>query len=185
MAQRFDRILVVDAAITCWDSSPPVGEVPEVIAIEVCALDLESLEPQATDHFLVRPKSSTVSESCTERTALTADEVAGGLRFRDACARLVRRYHSRDRIWASYGDHHRLQFEHQCQKTKVPYPFGPTHMNVQSLLALMQGLKEEITVSQSFELLGLPAPGEVAREGREAHQIATVLAQILTARRSL
>ena len=57
-------------------------------------------------------------------------------------------------------------------------------MNVQSLLALMLSLKEEITVSQAYELMELPPRAPVAGEGREAHQIATVLAQILAVRRS-
>ena len=186
MAKKFDKILVVDIECTCWEEGqgPPPGEEKEIIEIGICTLNVESLQRLDRESILVRPEFSTVSEFCTELTSLTQDKVEEGLTFKQACARLKRRYHSRERIWASYGDYERRKFEQQCQSRKIDYPFGPTHMNVRNLFALMHGLPYELEIPGALEMLDIPPEGTLNRGVDDAWNCAAVLCSILAVKRS-
>ena len=49
---------------------------------------------------------------------------------------IEKEYHSKDRLWASWGDYDRWQFERACKEAGVPYPFGTSRLNVKSLFSL-------------------------------------------------
>ncbi len=186
MARKFDKILVVDIERTCWEEEQgaPPGETSEIIEIGICTLNVESLQRVDRESILVRPECSTVSEFCTQLTSLTQDQVKEGLTFKQACARLKRRYHSLNRIWASYGDYERRKFEHQCQTRKTDYPFGPTHMNVRNLFALMHGLPHELEIPSALELLDIAPEGTLHRGVDDAWNCAAILGSILAVKRS-
>ncbi len=184
MAKKLDQILVIDVECTCWEGDPPAGEFREIIEVGVCSLDLDSLERVNKDSILVKPQNSRISQFCTKLTTLTEEQVDGGLTFQQACARLVKRYHSNERLWASYGDFDRRQFERQCRFQKVPYPFGPSHLNVKNLFALINGLPRELDMAENLELLGYPLEGTYHRGADDAWNIAAILASVLAAKRS-
>ena len=179
MSKKLDRILVIDIETTCWEGDPPAGERPEVIEIGVCTLQIPAGRRVDRDGILVRPEESTVSPYCTEVTGLTADEVASGVTFAQACAKLRKRYSSQDRVWASYGDHDRRIFERQCRERSVDYPFGSTYMNVSNLFALMQGLDYEVELQGALEVLNLPVEGPLQRGVDGAWHVAAVLAHLI------
>src|SRR5829696_543 len=135
MARRLDQILVIDIGSTCWDGAPPEGQANDIIEIGLCPLDVATGERLEKVSMLVRPERSTVSRYCTDLTTLTQELVEQGIAFDEACSRLKSEYLSRDRLWASYGDYDRLQFERQCLAMGIPYPFGPGHLNVKTLAA--------------------------------------------------
>jgi inhibitor of KinA sporulation pathway (predicted exonuclease) len=132
----------------------------------------------------VRPERSTVSKFCTQLTTLTQEQVEKGIAFQEACSILKKRYLSKDRIWASYGDYDRLQFEKQCRARNINYPFGPGHINVKSLLAIIHALPREIGMSEALELLNLPLSGVHHRAGDDAWNIALILSELLLQRRA-
>ena len=136
MAEKLDKILVVDVEATCWDGEPPSGQENEIIEIGLCTLEVAVGERSDKQSILVRPERSQVSAYCMQLTTLTQAEVDRGLTFKAACTILQEQYHSKKRVWASYGDYDRRQFEKQCASFKVNYPFGPTHINVKNLFAL-------------------------------------------------
>ncbi|HWE60816.1 MAG TPA: 3'-5' exonuclease [Chloroflexota bacterium] len=184
MARKLDRIVVVDVEATCWDGTPPVGQESEIIEIGVCTLDVASLERAERRGILVRPQRSTVSPFCTQLTTLTQDQVAAGVSFAEACALLVDVYRTRDRLWASYGDYDRRQFERQCHATGTPYPFGSGHLNVKTLFAIMRGLQREVGMDEALRLLGLPLEGTHHRGGDDVWNIAALLATLLASGRT-
>ena len=53
--------------------------------------------------------------------------------FATACATLRKELGSEQRVWASYGDYDRRQFQRQCADAGVRYPFGIRHLNVKTL----------------------------------------------------
>ena len=83
------------------------------------------------------------------------------------------------RVWASYGDYDRNQFQLQCQEMRVNYPFGTRHINVKTLLAIALGLPKEVEVLQAFKLLNLSLEGTLHRGGDDAWNIAQILACLL------
>lgn len=184
MARRLDLILVIDIESTCWDGPPPPGQENEIVEIGLATLDLGSGERIDRESLLVRPESSTVSAFCTELTTLTQEQVDGGISFAEACGWLVERYRSPQRTWASYGDYDRRQFVRQCDSRRIPYPFGPTHLNVKNLLALALGLHREVGMAQAISLLDLSLEGTHHRGGDDAWNIAGILAVLLRRLRS-
>jgi inhibitor of KinA sporulation pathway (predicted exonuclease) len=184
VTRRYDQIIVVDVECTCWERLPPPGERNEIIEIGICRLKStgERLEKRS---LLIRPEHSTVSPFCTELTSLTQEEVERGISFAEACAILQKEYKTRQRVWASYGDFDRQQFERQCQERTIPYPFSPSHLNVKTLYTLIRGLRHDVGMAQAMELMALPMEGRHHRGDSDAWNTAHLLGLLLLARQSL
>ncbi len=178
MTKLLDRIIVVDVEATCWEGAPPPGEVSEIIEIGICPLDVAAGRPLERRSLLVRPEQSRVSPFCTALTTLTQAQVDAGMSFGDACAILAEEYGSRDRAWASYGEYDRAQFERQCRAQGIAYPFGPTHLNVKTLVAIALALPREVGMARALALLGLPLEGTHHRGSDDAWNIARILATL-------
>ncbi len=183
MARQLDRILVIDIESTCWPGEPPAGQQSEIIEIGVCLLDPVTGDRDGKRSILVRPELSEVSAFCSALTTLTAADVAGGMSFAAACSVLRREYRSRDRVFASYGDYDRKQFERQCSPSVAPYPFGPTHLNVKSLAALGFGWPREAGMPLVLEQLDRPLEGTHHRGHDDAWNIAGILGTLLLSTR--
>jgi inhibitor of KinA sporulation pathway (predicted exonuclease) len=179
VARRLDEIVVIDVESTCWAEAPPVGQESEIIEIGVCTLDVATGVRRTRESILVAPERSTVSEFCTGLTTLTQEQVEGGGSLADACRLLKRRYLTKDRIWASWGDYDRRQFERQCQSPGVGYPFGPGHLNVKTLFAAVRALPHEVGMDAALHHLGLPLEGTHHRGVDDAWNIAGILSVLL------
>lgn len=179
MSDKLDRILVVDVEATCWERKPPPNQEPEIIEIGLCVLDVASGERVSRESILVRPQRSTVSPFCTQLTTLTQAQVDEGVPFRAACQILRGKYLSKRRTWASYGDYDRRQFERQCAAWGVGYSFGPTHINVKNLLALMHRLPREVGMARALGVLRLPLEGAHHRAVDDAWNVAAILAKLI------
>ncbi|MBW4493449.1 MAG: exonuclease domain-containing protein [Oscillatoria princeps RMCB-10] len=183
MAKILDKIIVIDVECTCWEGAPPAGEESEIIEIGICALDVATGQRIERESILVKPERSRLSEFCTQLTTLTQEQVDRGIPFARACSILTQQYLSKERVWASYGDYDRRQFERQCQSRNVSYPFGPTHINVKNLFAITHALPHEAGMAEALELLNLPLEGTHHRGGDDAWNIAGILSQVLLAAR--
>lgn len=179
MAKKLDQIIVIDIESTCWQYAPPDGEESDIIEIGICPLDVSSGQRLEKESILVKPERSRVSEFCTQLTTLTQEQVEQGVSLAAACSILRKKYFSKERVWASYGDYDRRQFERQCQSLKISYPFGTKHLNVKSLFALIYALPEEVGMSQALELVNLPLEGTHHRGGDDAWNIAGILSKLL------
>jgi inhibitor of KinA sporulation pathway (predicted exonuclease) len=179
MADKLDRILVIDVESTCWEENPPAGQESEIIEIGLCVLDVATGQRLENPSILVRPERSTVSGYCTALTTLTQEEVNGGISLAEACRLLEQKYRSKQRLWASYGDYDRRQFERNCRARGIPYPFGPGHINVKSLLAIVHNLPREVPLNAAMKRAGFPMEGTHHRGGDDAWNIARLLGDLL------
>ncbi len=179
MGKRMDQILVIDVESTCWEGDPPPGQESEIIEIGLCMLDVAVLQRLENRSILVRPERSTVSAYCTALTTLTQADVEDAISLRKACRILRREYHAHQRIWASYGDYDRRQFERNCRAQDIAYPFGPGHINVKSLFAVVHRLPREVGLDKALEMLGLSLEGTHHRGGDDAWNIARILGELL------
>jgi inhibitor of KinA sporulation pathway (predicted exonuclease) len=179
VVRRLDQIVVVDIEATCWEGEPPAGQAGEIIEIGVCLVDVASCERAGRWGAFVRPERSEVSAFCTQLTTITAEQAAGGLAFAEACKVLRRDFQTKDRLWASFGDYDRAQFERQCRATEVPYPFGPGHLNVKTLLAIAHGWTREVGMDGALARLNLPLEGTHHRAADDAWNIGAILAAVL------
>ena len=73
MAQKLDKIVIVDIESTCWEGATPEGMVNEIIEIGICLLDISTGEIADNKGILVSTDKSTVSSFCTELTTITQE----------------------------------------------------------------------------------------------------------------
>lgn len=183
MARSLDVILVVDLESTCWEGSPPPDQSSEIIEVGLCTIDLETLTRTEKRSILVKPVQSEISRFCTELTTLTSDMFAEAGSLADAIRILQKEYGSQDRLWASWGDYDRRQFERVCQDQNVEYPFGPSHLNVKSLFAAAMGSGHELGLDGAYKHLGLTMEGTHHRGDDDAWNIAEILCRLLDSMR--
>lgn len=175
---RYDKIIVIDIESTCWKENTS-KELNEIIEIGICPIETKSgkvLEPKS---IIVRPTYSTVSEFCTSLTTLTQEDVDNGISFSDACSILVNKYDTKRYTWASYGFYDRDQFEIQCERENVEYPFSYSHINVKVLFALVNSLRGQVGMAEALKMLNIPLKGTHHRGGDDAQNIAQILSRIL------
>ena len=169
----FDKIVVIDVETTCWEKRQR-DQTMEVIEMGVCLLDIGSGEINDRQSILVRPVYSEVSDFCTRLTTLTQGAVETGIEFRQACMKLEDEYQTKKRVWASYGDFDRRQFERECRLKNVPYPFGSRHINIKTLFAIKHRLVEEIEIDKALDHLGLELIGTLHRGVDDAYNAARI-----------
>jgi len=179
MAKLLDQIIVIDVESTCWKGRPPEGQASDIIEVGVCLLDLQTLERSDKRSIMVKPTRSEVSDFCTELTSITAEDVEDAGTLADACRALRKKFGSKDRAWASFGDYDRRQFERNCSALDVSYPFGPTHYNVKNVLAVGLGLEREPSLIEACEMLGVTFEGTHHRGDDDAWNIAAVMVKLL------
>jgi inhibitor of KinA sporulation pathway (predicted exonuclease) len=181
MSNVYDTMLIVDVESTCWNGNPPPGEKSEIIEIGVSELDMKALKVIRSEGIIIKPAQSKVSEFCTQLTTITQAQVDQGISFAEACKKLEQTYRSKhDKVWGSYGDYDRKMFERNCKDFGVQYPFGSTHFNIKSLLAMMSGLKKELGMSQALDYLNIKLEGTHHRGVDDSINIAKILVNILS-----
>ena len=176
---KFDQIIVIDVESTCWQGKVPPGEINEIIEIGVCPIDTKSGNLLNSRGILVRPEHSTISEYCTQLTTLTQEDIDTGITFREACSILVNDYKTKDRVWASYGYYDMDQFEIQCERDNVQYPFSNSHINVKILFAVVNSLPKRVGMTEALKILKIPLEGIHHRGIDDAQNIANILSKIL------
>ena len=179
MARQLDQILVVDVESTCWEGAPPDGQVSEIIEIGLCTVDVATLSRGERKAIFVRPTRSEVSDFCTQLTGITTVMLEPGVSLEEACASLQRDFRSKERLWASWGDYDRRQFERVCELHGVETPFGPSHLNVKTLFAATLALKRELGVAEAARRIGSSFEGRQHRGEDDAWNIAAVLCWLL------
>lgn len=179
MASKLDLLLIVDVEATCWGTSPPKGEHQEIIEIGLCTFDIATWTPVEKRSIVVRPSLSTVSKYCTDLTGWTQEALhVQGTTFFDACNILTDVYNSRRRVWASWGDFDRMQFERDCKRKAVNYPFGPTHFNLKTLFAIKNRLRKEVGMKTALDLASLNLIGRHHSGADDAWNIGGILADM-------
>ena len=184
MARKLDEILVVDVESTCWDGLPPDGEESEIIEIGLCVVAVETLTRSSKHSILVKPEKSSISDFCSDLTTLKTEMFANAGSFADACRRLKKEFEPKERLWASWGDYDRRQFERCCLESNVGYPFGISHLNLKSLFAVSLGLPHEVGLDAACQRLGIEMEGTHHRGDDDAWNIAGVLCRLLQPSRS-
>lgn len=179
MPTRLDVLLVVDVESTCWDKNPPPNEASDIIEIGVTTLDFTSLKRLEKRSLMVKPARSQVSEYCTRLTTIKPEDVAGAGTLADACAVLRSEFRSKERLWASWGNYDRKQFQENCDALGVPYPFSSDHLNAKALFSLLRGKPRQPGMAEALGVLGIPLEGTHHRGGDDAWNIAAALAALL------
>lgn len=179
---RCDNIVnILDLEASCWQTNKeqPKNEISEIIEIGITEVDTKNLKTLKSESILVKPMSSKISKFCTELTTLTQEQVDGGLILSKACDKLKLRFKSDNRIWISWGDYDRKQFEKNCRDYDIRYPFGPRHLNLRNCFTLLYGLGEEPSMEDALKHINLPLVGTEHRGVDDSRNIAAIFIHIL------
>ena len=65
MAKKVDIALVIDVESTCWEQSPPRGQMSEIIEVGLCVVDLSLLRRTERRSLMVKPMMSGSSEAAS------------------------------------------------------------------------------------------------------------------------
>ena len=183
MGHRTDLsfVNIVDVESTCWrEKTPPRGQISEIIEIGIAVVEVATKQIVETESILVKPMRSSVSSFCTELTTITQEMVdKDGIPLNTAIGALMHRFKSRDRVWASWGDYDRVQFQRNCQEYRIAYPFGRVHYNAKNLFSLMNGYKREFGMEEALQKAGLSLEGTHHRGGDDAKNIARLFIHTL------
>jgi inhibitor of KinA sporulation pathway (predicted exonuclease) len=180
MATELDTLLVIDVESTCWMGKPPKDMKTDIIEIGVVEVDVLRQKVIGAESILVVPTTSEVGWFCKKLTTLTDKHVReNGIPFRDACRILMEKYRTKLRPWASWGDYDRNQFKRQCEREKIKYPFGGTHINAKDLFSLVHKLDREFSMVDALTHLQLSLTGIHHRGVDDAQNIAELLVRTL------
>ena len=181
---KIDYLIVIDLESTCWDDAygnynRPDNQKSEIIEIGVVSIDIHNRSIISSESILVRPEFSTVSEFCTKSTGHTQESLSAGFSLNEACKKLSKEYKVNSRIWASWGDYDRVQFNKDCKQHNVMYPFGRRHLNIKTLFAMHHKLKTELSVEKALKHCNLAFEGRPHSGVDDASNIARLLLTIL------
>lgn len=175
---KYDKIIVIDVESTCWRENTS-KQINEIIEIGICPIETKSGKVLEPESIIVKPTYSTVSEFCTELTTLTQEDVDNGISFSDACSILINKYDTKRYVWSSYGYFDRNQFDIQCERENVQYPFSYAHINIKILFALVNSLRRQVGMTEALKILDIPLKGIHHRGGDDAQNIAQIFSRIL------
>ncbi len=180
MWQTMNDLLIIDLESTCHErGSEPAGFFSEIIEIGAVLLDTEELKPCWDWSIFVKPVLfPALSPFCMELTTITQAEADGGVLLRNALEALMAKVGQRPFIFSSWGFYDRRQFERNCQKFKLPYPFGPRHLSLKHEFARFTG-ENPMGMDAALELLNLPLVGTHHRGLDDARNIATIAADMI------
>lgn len=153
MRVKYDTLLIIDVEATCWErGTAPPEQTNEVIEVGICVFDLSFWKPTEKDQIIVTPTQSDVSKYCTDLTGYTLPYLkAKGVSFHEACRQLRDKFESKTRVWGSWGDYDRVQFERECRRKDVIYPFSSTHFNLKALFSIHNQMKKGIGMKRALE----------------------------------
>lgn len=139
-----EKIWVIDLEATCWEGTPPKGQVSEIIEIGICLLDVATGSLTQNKGILVKPEQSSVSTFCTQLTTITQDLLdQSGVSFRQACDELNTEHNARQYTWASYGAYDLKMMKAQCGLHAIDFPLSQDHINVKELFAKKKQLQKK------------------------------------------
>ena len=180
MASALDKIIVIDLEGTCEEPKTPTFQ-QEIIEIGLVVVSPRDKKIIQTDKTFVKPRLSVVTPFCTQLTGISAEDLTSknGARSFPEAINWLKKFGTKNKVWASWGDFDRKLFEKQCQREGVEYPFGPSHLNIKTLFAMFEGLDRGIGVKEATEYLNLPWYGQAHRGLDDAMNISNVLLDLL------
>lgn len=188
MAKKIRKINFCDIECTCWpDGKLPDGrdqkDVSEIIEIGIVQLDTQTLDIEKKESYLIIPIEnglSGITEFCTQLTGITQQRIiSNGLALDYALSRMKTEFKTVKYEWMSWGDYDRSQFERECLRKRLQYPFHNTHTNFKYWFSLLTNQKVQRNVEAALDFLGLTFEGSPHSGVDDAYNIARMYRTIM------
>ena len=93
--------------------------------------------------------------------------------------KLQREFGTKKNDWGSWGDYDRLQFERECPRKRLNYPFSRTHINLKYILSMFTGQRRQRNVQGMLDFLHKHFEGNPHRGIDDARNIANIYIHIM------
>lgn len=177
------HLLVIDLEATCCDDN--LFARTEMEIIEIGAVMVQSANHQPVDEFqaFVRPlRHPALTHFCRDLTSITQSDVDCAQQFSVVLTDLL--------TWAadyspytfcSWGDYDRIQFQRDCDRHSIDYPFGDLHVDLKREFAPADTGHRNMGVLAALNSVGLSFVGSHHRGIDDARNISRLLPHIFPA----
>jgi inhibitor of KinA sporulation pathway (predicted exonuclease) len=170
------KYLVIDVEATCDDKNAVPRDQMEIIEFGAVLCDAETLKPLGEFQSFVRPvRHPTLTPFCRQLTGITQAQVDAAPKLPDALAALTRELFGPGVVFCSWGNYDRNQIRQDCAYHRVPYPFGPDHINLKQQFSEARRLPRELGMAAALREVGLRLQGAHHRGIDDARNIARLL----------
>lgn len=157
---RLDRLLFVDLELTCWEGEPPPGEQSEIIEIGLAEVDSEALKITRTGRYIVRPRTSRVSDFCAGLTGITqADVKRQGRPLGEVFGSLKKDWGPARKAWYAWGADRILLDEAIERGDADGHPFSPGFFDMAQLYATLRGCGSRVSLEDALKREDLEPQG--------------------------
>lgn len=193
---QFSKMLVVDLECTCFrdeDSDKPLGWNPEdnqeTIEIGAALVDLMTLEITAVKSFLVRPDGP-MGNFCRNLTTLTSDHVVSKANLAGVIGELedwcrINKFDIKVMPWGSWGDFDRIQFQRECTRKGLKYPFSRAHYSLKGFYSILTGQAKGLGMDKALAQAKVELEGTHHRGVDDARNTAKLTIHVLKRARGL
>lgn len=189
MGANLRTLFVVDVEATCWDDiEDQAGQPNEIIEIGVAVLDMKTRHVVQKVSIGVKPRTTKVSEFCTQLTGWTQEQVDKNLDIVEALEEFKRLLNpTSNHLWASYGEYDRYKLGGSTtggvgELYGINSPFDKLrgHLNIKTLMALKHNFRKEIGLARAVAYYGLQFEGRHHNGADDAVNIAKVASKVLS-----
>ncbi len=169
------NLLIIDLESTCFERGrEPAGFFSEIIEIGAVWLDGGELKIKWEFDAFVKPVVfPELSPFCRKLMTISQAEVDLGVPLQEALDRLTKKVGTAPYRFASWGFYDRKQFEGNCSRFQIPYPFPPDHISLKHEFAKLVK-KRAMGMGEALKFLHLPLEGTHHRGLDDAKNIARI-----------
>lgn len=173
---KYNKILVLDLELTCWEDPRP--EDMEIIQIGTCILDMKTGEIENPLSSIVRPYTADISEYCTNLTGITkAMIVKQGRPLSERLNTLQKEYGLVNKPWGAWGTDDR-HLRRECKSKNIQYPFNGQYVNIKQLYAFYKNSSKGTGLAKAIRQLDLEFWGTEHDAMSDAVNAAKVMKEI-------
>lgn len=177
------KLNIVDIECTCWaNEKTPNNEHQsnhmEIIEIGIVQIDIHSLNILNKKSYLVTPVDYGISDFCTHLTGITSEMIIkDGITLKLAINKMIIEFDTQQYQFASWGDFDRIQFQKECNRKEIDFPFNKTHTNLKYSLAVLTRQRPK-GISKMLKFLHMNFEGNLHRGIDDAINIAKMYIEI-------
>lgn len=172
-----EKLLIIDLESTCYErGTEPPNFYSEIIEVGAVLLDPSTQRNDWEFDAIVRPQiSPQLSPFCTRLTTITQEQVDGGVPLKAALESLSEKLGDAPYLFGSWGFYDKNQFQKNCERYGIPYPFGPKHVSLKHEFAQFTKRKP-MGMTGALHVLKIPLEGTHHRGLDDARNIAKIAA---------
>lgn len=176
-----NKLLVADFEFSCWRGRPPKGMRIEIVEMGICMIDFNNgvVEP-AKNYLIKQSEFSEITPFFTEITGIQKEEVDEfGISFSDAIEAMSKDFQISDIPWSTWGVIDKRRLEIDCIQNGVKYPMNHNYINAQKAHKNWMKMKNDFSIKNALETLGLTFSGNLHRAGDDAYNTAQIILNII------